>query len=115
MYTPLESNKPQQTLFSIKDIVSEFKTQPESDKKQKELKEFQIWALEFAEKYGCKKEIPILMRFAKKLESNLDYLRHVDGWISDYPNRKGNVIPLFLWKLKQDGFIKTKSKNVSQK
>lgn len=114
MYKLLQEEKTK-SLSSIKDILQDLKNKPELDKKQRNLKEFQIWVLEFAEKYGCKKDIPILMRFGKKFENNIDYLRHVDGWISDYPRRTGNVIPLFLWKLKQDGFIRKKTTNVSQK
>lgn len=74
----------------------------EKKKSKRELKPFQIWALKFADKYNCEKSIPILMRMAKKYQGSIDYLRYVEGWLDDYPNKGDKVIGLFLWKLKDD-------------
>ncbi len=70
----------------------------------RDLQPFQIWALQFSERFGCeKKELGVLMRVGKQHEDSLDYLRYIEGWLDDYPTRRpGSVVPLFLWKIKQN-------------
>ncbi len=95
---------------SIKSLMDGYKKKLDKrEKPERELKEFQIWALEFAKKYDCRSSMGLLMKYGKKFEDNVDYLRYLDSWLDDYPRRTKNVVPLLLWKIKEDGFARAKS------
>lgn len=42
------------------------------------------------------------MSIAKQYQDKLDYLRYIQGWLSDYPNVRGNILRLFFWKIAED-------------
>jgi len=84
---------------NINDIIKEYNI----DEKKKSYPAWQLWALEFCQKYEVnRKDYGTIMKYAKHYMDSLDYLRGVEGWMADYPNRGGNVVKLFLWKLKED-------------
>ncbi len=75
------------------------------EKTQKALADWQVWALEFCKKYEIPKEsLGVIMKTAKGYSDSLDYLRGIDGFISDYPSLPNGqaVLKIFLWKLKKD-------------
>lgn len=83
----------------FKDLLKEYNL----NEKRRSYPAWQLWALEFCKKYDIdRKEYGTIMKYAKKYSDKLDYLRGIDGWISDYPNLRGKVVKLFLWKLAED-------------
>lgn len=84
---------------NLKDILKGY----EIKSKGKSLPEWQVWALDFCKKYGInRKEYGRVMSVAKQYQDKMDYLRYVEGWLSDYPNVKGGVLRLFFWKIGKD-------------
>lgn len=84
---------------NIKDILKRYEIKGEG----KMLSEWQVWALDFCKKYSIpRKDYGRVMSIAKQYMDRIDYLRYVDGWLSDYPNLRGNVLRLFFWKVGED-------------
>ena len=83
----------------LKDLMKDYEIKREG----KSLPDWQVWALDFCKKYGItRKDYARVMSVAKQYDGRLDYLRHIDGWLSDYPSIKGGVLRLFFWKLGED-------------
>lgn len=83
----------------IKDILKTYKVAETG----KAVPEWQDWALKFCKKYSIpRRDYGRIMSVAKNNQDKLDYLRYVEGWLSDYPSLRGNPIRLFMWKIKQD-------------
>ena len=94
---------------NIKDVLKEYKI--EKNDKKRDLPEWQVWALDFCKKYSIgRKDYGRVMSIAKQYKDRVDYLRYLDGWLSDYPNIRGNVLKLFFWKIKEDGQKRKKDK-----
>lgn len=71
----------------------------------KQLVEWQLWALDFCKKFKIpRNEYGTIMRTAKNYQNNIDYLRGVAGYLSDYPNLEygQGTVRILLWKLKKD-------------
>mgnify|MGYP001268940471 CR=1 FL=1 len=83
----------------VKDILRQYEIKGEG----KVLSEWQVWALDFCKKYSIpRKDYGRVMSIAKQYQDKIDYLRYIDGWLSDYPNLRGNVLRLFFWKIAED-------------
>lgn len=84
---------------NLKDILKGY----EVKRAGRSLPEWQVWALDFCKKYGVnRKEYARIMSVAKQHQDKMDYLRYVEGWLSDYPDIRGSVLRLFFWKIGED-------------
>ncbi len=92
---------------NIKDLLKGYEVKKEG----KSLPEWQIWALDFCKEFGIsRREYGRVMSIAKQYQNKLDYLRYIQGWLSDYPNVRGNILRLFFWKIGEDSSKRSKEK-----
>ena len=88
----------------MQDILKNYKMKGDDDRKVVKIKQWQVWALEFCERYDIpKRDVGRVMSVGKRYRDKLEYLEFLSGWFSDYPNLRGNPIRLLFWKLKEDG------------
>jgi len=84
---------------NIKDIIKDYQIKKEG----RSLPAWQEWSLQFCKQYSIpRKDYARVMSVARQYQDRMDYLRYVQGWLSDYPNIRGSVIRLFLWKIGED-------------
>ena len=85
---------------NIKDLMTDYDI---GKKEGRSLPEWQVWSLDFCKKFGIDRQnYGRVMGVAKQYEDKVDYLRYIEGWLSDYPNVRGGILKLFFWKIADD-------------